>query len=102
MKPSLVEKWNRAFEQPATKVEVGRDVVCDLCGQDWTERPESGGFLFLSASYCPDCAVEGEKTIERFDEQRYIVARCGAESFADFIRRERGPDAGITVTVVKR
>lgn len=30
-------------------------VFCDVCGKDWTGRPESGGFLFFSKVVCPTC-----------------------------------------------
>ena len=63
--------------------------------------PEPGGFLFGSYAYCPDCAVQGPRTIKAYKEEYRIVGMCGEESFADFVRRMRGPDAYISVTVHK-
>jgi hypothetical protein len=97
MRDELKKAWDDAWEQPGEKIPIGRIVVCDVCGEDWTDRKESGGFLFGSYGYCPDCAVEGLRTIRRYNEERYIKAMCGSESFADFIRRIRGPDAFIRV-----
>jgi hypothetical protein len=95
----MQDKWDQAFQNPGEKVELGRDVVCDICAQDWTDRPESGGFLFGSYAYCPDCAVKGFKDIRKHKEDHRIRGFCGSESFADFVRRMRGPNAGIKVTV---
>jgi hypothetical protein len=100
-KKKLDEAWKDAFDHPGEKFPIGRAVVCDICDGDWTDRPEPGGFLFTSKAYCPDCAVEGLRTIKKYKEERYIVAMCGQESFADFVRRMRGPDAFIRVTVGK-
>jgi hypothetical protein len=100
-KKPLDEVWAAAFDHPGEKFLVGREVICDICDKDWTDRPESGGFLFTSKAYCPDCAVEGLRGIKKYKEERYIVAMCGDESFADFVRRMRGPDAYIRVTVAK-
>jgi hypothetical protein len=96
---NLAKKWNKAFEELGTKVPIGDHVVCDVCSQDWTKRPESGGFLFGSYSYCPNCAGRGLKEIKRCDEERFIHAFCPeGESFADFVRRMRGPDSYIRVS----
>lgn len=100
MNKALEAAWDRAFAEPGEFQPVGRAVVCDVCSGDWTDRPESGGFLFSSYAYCPDCAAEGLKTIRKYNEERYILARCPAgESYADFVRRLRGPKAGIRVTL---
>lgn len=95
----LQTAWDKAFAAPGELVPVGRTVVCDGCSADWTDRPGGGGFLFGSYGYCPDCAPRMLEDIERFHEEGYIRARCEAgESFADFVRRMRGPDAGIRVS----
>jgi hypothetical protein len=97
----LAKKWNRAFAEPGVKIPIGDHVVCDICCQNWTTRTESGGFLFGSYSYCPNCALRGLAEIKRFDEERFIKGFCpDGESFADFIRRVRGPDAYIRVTAL--
>lgn len=72
---------------------LGNDVVCDVCGKDWTNRTESGGFVFGSYGYCPECAVRGERKIRESGEEGYIRARCPeGVSFAEFIRTYRGGD----------
>jgi hypothetical protein len=94
----LDKAWDKAFANPGEKVPVGRTVVCDICSADWTDRPEPGGFLFGSYGVCPDCAVEFLRGVKKHREERFITAMCGGESFADFIRALRGPDAFIRVT----
>jgi hypothetical protein len=102
-KKPLDEVWAAAFDHPGEKFLVGRDVVCDLCDEDWTDRPEPGGFLFVSKAVCPDCAPKFMADVARYKEQKHIRGTCPVdESFADFVRRMRGPDAYIRVTVSKR
>ena len=68
-------------------VNPGRYVICDICNKDWTESDVSGGFLFGSKGVCPDCAPEMEKSIAKYNEQEYIVARCPeGMSHANWIR----------------
>jgi hypothetical protein len=99
MTEDLEKKWDAAFERPGEKIPVGRDVICDLCSEDWTDRPESGGFLFVSTGVCPDCAPDFMRGIIKYKEQEHIRGRCPKDqSFADWIREIRGPDAFIRVT----
>ena len=66
-------------------------VLCDMCNADWTERTESGGFVFGSKGVCPDCAPKTMKSIHRYEEEAYIKANCPIDrSFAEFIREFRG------------
>jgi hypothetical protein len=95
----LDKKFAEAYERPGEKIPVGRDVVCDLCDEDWTDRPESGGFLFISKGVCPDCAPRFMAGVIKHSEQRFIRGECPkGQSFADWIREIRGPDAFIRVT----
>jgi hypothetical protein len=99
MTEDIWEKWDKAWEHPGEFFPVGRTVICDVCGKDWTDRTESGGFLFSSYAYCPDCAERGLASIKEYNEERYIRAFCPeGEAYADFARRMRGPDAGIKIT----
>jgi hypothetical protein len=98
----LGEVWQAAFDHPGEKFPVGRAVVCDLCDKDWTDDPKSGGFLFVSKGVCPDCAPKFMADVVKYKEQEHIRGTCPpGESFADFVRRMRGPDAFIRVTVGK-
>ena len=68
-------------------IEPGRDVICDVCGKDWTDSDVTGGFLFGSYGYCPECAEEGLKNIKKYNEEKYIKGFCPPEmSHADWIR----------------
>jgi hypothetical protein len=100
MKDELKDAWEKAWENPGAFFPIGRHVICDVCGGDWTDRKESGGFLFGSYAYCPGCAPRGLESIKKYSEERYIKAFCPeGESYADFVRRMRGPNAGIKVTI---
>jgi hypothetical protein len=73
--------------------DIGDTVICDTCGVDFTNAPESqekGGMLFGSNGVCPRCAPRMEKDAIKYGEQGYIKARAGAdETFKDFIVRIR-------------
>lgn len=71
------------------EISGGDDVLCDLCGEDYTFSKEQGGFLFQSKGVCPACAPAFEKRVESYNEQSFIRARCPAgKSFADWIRED--------------
>jgi len=99
MKPTLKAKWDQAFANPGEKVAIGRDVVCDFCDKDWTDSPQSGGFLFGTYGTCPECAPGFLEKVKLYHEEDHIRATCPeGVSFADFMRDLRGPDAFIRVT----
>jgi hypothetical protein len=70
------------------RIEIGRQVLCDGCNKDWTDRPESGGVYGLGTkAFCPDCAPQIMADAKRFNELQFIRARCPPEmSFADWVR----------------
>jgi hypothetical protein len=80
---------------------LGDSVVCDLCGDDYTERTDPGGFIFGSKAVCPTCEPQVMADVAQYGEQKYIRATCPPDtSFADFIRKWRGPDAKIEIKVL--
>jgi hypothetical protein len=96
----LKKEFDEAYNRPGEKILVGRNVVCDICDADWTDRTETGGFLFQSKAVCPDCAPAFMASIESYGEQRYIKGHCTpGMAFADWVRELRGPDAFIQVTM---
>jgi hypothetical protein len=69
---------------------TGDTVVCDTCGENWTDRPESGGFLFHSKAVCPACEPRQMKMILGYHEENFIRGYCPKDlSFADWVRRLR-------------
>lgn len=71
-------------------IEPGRKVLCDWCNADYTDRPESGGFLFGSYATCPECAPGMLESAVKFNELAHIRGYCPAtQSFADWIRGMR-------------
>lgn len=76
-----------------TEFDIGRTVICDTCGADWTNRKESGGLIFESKGICPDCTPGLMKSVKQYEEEHYIRAICPeGKSFADFVREYRGPE----------
>lgn len=95
----MSELWDKAAANPGETVKVGRLVVCDDCNEDWTDSETSGGLIFELKAICPNCAPLWIKEISRHDEERFVRARCpDNQSFADFVRAWRGPDAGIKIS----
>lgn len=90
MNDKIKEKWDEAEANNGKSVDIGRLVVCDVCSDDYTDRNETGGFIFGSYAYCPTCAPEHLKQIEGYREEFHIKARCPTDkSFADFVRDYR-------------
>lgn len=101
MADKMEDKWDEAFASPGTKILIGDTVVCDVCSKDWTESDVSGGFIFGSYAYCPDCADRLIDHIRDCGEDHLIRAFCPeGKSFADFVREYRGPDASVWVDTV--
>ena len=68
-------------------INVGDRVICDWCGQEWTDRPESGGLTFVSKACCPDCAPRIRADAAAGNETHHIRSECPPElSFADWVR----------------
>ena len=63
------------------KVDVGDDVICDICNDDYTESKELGGVLIGSYAVCPKCAVKTKGT----PDQKAMPE----ETFCEFVRRIR-------------
>ena len=82
-------KVTRVEEGNMTRIilDPGRNVLCDDCLGDWTDRPESGGILFGSKAICPECAPSWISEATHFGELSHIRARCPeGTSFADWVR----------------
>lgn len=75
--------------------DVGRHVECDTCGQNLTDDPRSGGFIFSNKGVGPCCAERVMASVERYGEQRYLDGTCPpGTSFADWIRLRRAQTPG--------
>ena len=71
-------------------INPGRHVLCDLCNQNFSDRPELGGMIVGGYAVCPLCAPSFEQELSRQNATYMIRARCPANtSFADFIRAYR-------------
>lgn len=93
----LQDKWEEA-KKTGKPIKLNGIVVCDICNEDYTNRPDSGGFVFGSYGYCPKCAKRSLPRIKSYDEEKYIKAFCPDNmSFADFIRDYRGPNDVIQI-----
>ena len=100
MKKEMQDAWDKAMREPGQKVSVGDMVVCDSCSADCTDSSASGGIIFQSKAICPTCAPKWVGDAVRYNEMFLIRAECPiGQSFADFVRAYRGPDAYIRVTV---
>lgn len=65
------------FKDPKTETfDIGTQVFCDICNKDYSFLSDSGGFLFGSKAYCPECAKEALPSIKKYNEESYIKAIC--------------------------
>ena len=77
-------------EWTVMQIDVGDNVVCDICNEDYTTSNEQGGVLFGSYAVCPKCAPRLLNKAEQNGELGYVKARCAEnQSFADFVRQIR-------------
>ena len=121
---ALDRAWDEAERHPGEGIPIGRTVVCDICDADYTDSAESGGFIYKDEvqlrieggkgdlthktvfigdyAVCPRCSADALKTFIAHGEEHHIRARCPPDqSFADFVRADRGPDAFIRVDTEK-
>jgi hypothetical protein len=71
-------------------IDVGDVVLCDICGEDWSNRQETGGIYgFMTKAICPDCAPRIEESAKRYGEEQYLLERCPLnKSFAQWVRED--------------
>ena len=83
-------------------LDVGHTVICDVCDEDWTGNPESGGFLFETKAYCPKCVRTRLDSIKSYDEERFIRAWCPPNlSFADWVLQLRDGKNYVKIVTVQ-
>jgi len=81
-----------------TIINIGDNVVCDLCNTDYTESDEQGGFIFGSHAVCPTCAPRMRASIRECKEEHFITAECPAGiSFREFVLNIRNGDNTIRI-----
>lgn len=98
MNEKLAKAWAET-EATGKAVPIGDVVVCDVCDLDFTSSEQSGGFIFGSYAYCSACAAKALPDIKSYGEDRLIRACCPpGQSFADFVREFRGPNASVRVS----
>jgi hypothetical protein len=87
------------MNEPKTKIfDIGDQVYCDLCGEDYTHSDETGGFLFLSKGVCPKCAPGFMKTIKACNKKKYIKALNNNQTpFREFILKIRDGDNRVII-----
>lgn len=103
MRPRHHEIWEQALANPGVEIPIGDLVVCDICDTDYTESTAQGGFLMQSKAICPQCAPKWLQLLKECNEEHFIRAHCpDDQSFADWIRSLRPPDAGVKFTTIPR
>ena len=95
MNKELEAKWDAAFANPGTAIDVGNLVMCEgACSRDMTDSPETGGIIIGSYAYCGACIAD-PKMAEAIDEDRAVLPpgrifdNDESTTFADFVRSHR-------------
>lgn len=82
--------------------DIGEEVACDFCGDDYTNSTAHGGFLFQSKAVCPKCAPEHLISVRSNGEERFIRGFCPpGMSFKDWVLSLRNGDNRIRIVTVK-
>lgn len=85
-------------KKPDQVIDLGDQVICDMCGKDWTDSKECGGFIFETKAVCPDCAPRNLESIKKYHEEKYIKKFCPeGVTFKDFVIGYRGGKGTIKV-----
>jgi hypothetical protein len=83
--------------------DIGDNVVCDLCNEDYTNSDALGGYIFESKGVCPKCAPEFIASVFKFKEERFIRDRAmTGETFKAFILRCRGGNNQVKITTYSK
>lgn len=72
-------KKDSGKEPEVQTFEIGDTVICDWCGKDYTNPPESekcGGLMFGSKACCPECVPRVIKGAKEYNEESYITEYC--------------------------
>ena len=92
----LSELHDEAFKKGV--VDLGNRVFCDSCGEEWTDRKESGGILLGSKAFCPICTSRMMESLKQYHEEHFIKAICPPDkSFAEWCLFLRGGNNTIRV-----
>lgn len=76
--------------------DMGDAVVCDWCGDDYTNSDRTGGVMFDSKAICPACEPAVRASAMRHGETDRIRAECPTDvTFARWVRETlRGGEPG--------
>ena len=99
MRGGIFEYFKKNKIKPEEKIiDIGDSVICDWCGEDYTESDAQGGLLFGSKACCPECAPRVEASAKRFNEDYDIRGRCpDGMTFKDWVLQLRGGENTIKV-----
>lgn len=79
-------------------IDIGEDVMCDWCGDDYTNSEESGGITFGSKACCPACEGKVEASAINYGETHLLGERCPeGMSFKNWVLKLRGGDNTIRI-----
>lgn len=45
-------------------IDIGEQVACDFCNDDYTHKEDAGGVLIGSYAVCPKCALEVSSKVD--------------------------------------
>lgn len=80
-------------------IDIGEEVICDVCGEDFTDSDALGGILFGSYAYCPDCSPGLLDRVKEYHEESHIKAVCPpGVTFREWVLQLRGGDNTIKIS----
>lgn len=83
-------KKNGSDDLKVYTLDLGDKVLCDLCNKDYSNKQQTGGFLFNRSAVCPECAPKFIEIIDQHNERSMITAKpLPGEPFCQFVLRIR-------------
>lgn len=87
---ALAENITRVPDQfEEINLDVGDEVYCDSCNEDYTTSEKKGGVLFNRKAFCPKCAPRIIELAKKHQETRFLTYPNPDESFYKFVLRIR-------------
>lgn len=78
--------------------DVGDTVICDWCGEDYTDSNEKGGVCFGSKACCPKCEPRVRELAKKHNEEQYLGESCPPDmTFKAWVLQLRGGDNKIKI-----
>lgn len=90
MKKTLQEQLEAIFgTMEIININPKNLVICDSCGDNYTDSDEVGGVLLSRSAFCPKCSPRIISSAKEFNEEKFLIYPKENETFRGFVLRIR-------------